>query len=49
VRPEKIKQVVLLSRDGGPPKVDTFDPKPILNREHGKPFPASIHEVRVAV
>jgi hypothetical protein len=24
--------------DGGPSQVDTFDPKPLLNREHGKPF-----------
>jgi hypothetical protein len=40
--PAKIKQVVLLFMDGGPSQVDTFDPKPILNHEHGKPFPASI-------
>lgn len=42
VHPAKIKHVVLLFMDGGPSQVDTFDPKPILNREHGKPFPASI-------
>lgn len=24
--------------DGGPSQVDTFDPKPRLNREHGRPF-----------
>jgi hypothetical protein len=40
--PAKVKHVVLLFMDGGPSQVDTFDPKPILNREHGKPFPASI-------
>ena len=41
-RPAQIKHVVLLFMDGGPSQVDTFDPKPILNREHGKPFPATI-------
>lgn len=40
--PAKIKHVVLLLMDGGPSQVDTFDPKPILTREHGKPFPASV-------
>lgn len=40
--PPKIKHVVLLFMDGGPSQVDTFDPKPTLNRLHGKPFPASI-------
>lgn len=38
----KAKQVVFLYMDGGPSQVDTFDPKPELNRLHGKPFPAKI-------
>jgi hypothetical protein len=40
--PARVKHVVLLFMDGGPSQVDTFDPKPILNREHGKRFPAAI-------
>ena len=40
--PAKIKNVILLFMDGGPSQVDTFDPKPLLQREHGKPFPKSI-------
>ncbi|MFN0055199.1 MAG: DUF1501 domain-containing protein [Planctomycetales bacterium] len=42
VHPPRVKHVILLFMDGGPSQVDTFDPKPILNREHGKPFPAKI-------
>ena len=33
------KQVVHLFMNGGPSHVDTFDPKPILNKYHGKPLP----------
>ncbi|MBS0260970.1 MAG: DUF1501 domain-containing protein, partial [Planctomycetes bacterium] len=40
--PARVKHVILLFMDGGPSQVDTFDPKPLLNREHGKPFPAVI-------
>jgi len=28
--------------DGGPSQVDTFDPKPLLEKYHGKPFPAKV-------
>jgi hypothetical protein len=28
--------------DGGPGQMDTFDPKPLLNREHGQPFKMKI-------
>lgn len=37
-----IQRVIFLFMDGGPSQVDTFDPKPLLQREHGKPFPRSI-------
>jgi hypothetical protein len=30
--------VILLFMDGGPSQVDTFDPKPRLQAEHGQPF-----------
>jgi hypothetical protein len=37
--PPKAKNVIFLFMDGGPSQVDTFDPKPRLARENGKPFP----------
>ena len=33
------KNVIFLYMDGGPSHVDTFDPKPLLDRDHGKPLP----------
>lgn len=36
--PPKVKNVIFLYMDGGPSQVDTFDPKPRLTEEHGKPF-----------
>ena len=38
----KAKNVIFLYMDGGPSQVDTFDPKPRLNEEHGKPFAMKI-------
>jgi hypothetical protein len=35
----RAKQVVHLFMNGGPSHVDTFDPKPLLARYHGKPLP----------
>ncbi len=37
--PSKAKHVVHLFMNGGPSQVDTFDPKPMLNKYHGKPLP----------
>ena len=34
----KAKQVVHLFMNGGPSQVDTFDPKPLLGKYHGKPL-----------
>lgn len=34
----KARNVIFLYMDGGPSQVDTFDPKPRLLAEHGKPF-----------
>ncbi|MFO1022199.1 MAG: DUF1501 domain-containing protein [Planctomycetales bacterium] len=39
--PAKAKQVVHLFMNGGPSQVDTFDPKPLLMKHHGKPLPAT--------
>ena len=36
--PPRAKQVIMLYMDGGPAQMDTFDPKPRLSRDHGKPF-----------
>src|SRR3954471_12657176 len=35
----RAKRVVHLFMNGGPSHVDTFDPKPVLERLHGKPLP----------
>src|SRR5438034_947741 len=37
--PAKAKYVVHLFMNGGPSQVDTFDPKPMLDKYHGKPVP----------
>ena len=37
--PAKAKNVIFLYMDGGPSQVDTFDPKPRLEKDHGKPPP----------
>jgi hypothetical protein len=34
----KAKSVIFLFMDGGPSQVDTFDPKPRLEKEHGEPI-----------
>ena len=36
--PAKACNVIFLYMDGGPSQVDTFDPKPRLLEEHGRPF-----------
>ena len=36
--PAKVKRVVYLYMDGGPSQIDTWDPKPLLEKEHGQPF-----------
>jgi len=37
--PAKVKRVIFLFMHGGPSQVDTFDYKPLLERDHGKPLP----------
>ncbi|MBX3747819.1 MAG: DUF1501 domain-containing protein [Verrucomicrobiae bacterium] len=36
--PARARNVIFLYMDGGPSQMDTFDPKPRLTAEHGKPF-----------
>src|ERR687889_403489 len=39
--PATAKRVISLFMQGGPSQIDTFDPKPLLNKLHGKNPPAS--------
>jgi Protein of unknown function (DUF1501) len=40
--PGKAKNVIFLFMEGGPSQIDLFDPKPGLQKWHGKPLPASM-------
>lgn len=42
----KAKHVAHLFMNGDPSQVDTFDPKPELDKLHGKPLPASLRTER---
>ena len=37
--PARAKRIIFLLMSGGPSQVDTFDPKPLLTRDDGKPLP----------
>ncbi len=41
--PAKARSVIFLFMDGGPSQLDTFDPKPRLDREHGSPIKVKTH------
>src|SRR5579872_7522355 len=40
--PAKARRVIFLFMNGGPSHVDTFDPKPMLTKYHGKPLPKTM-------
>ncbi|TWU05778.1 DUF1501 domain-containing protein [Stieleria varia] len=40
--PARVKRIIHLFANGGPSQMDTFDPKPELNRLDGKPLPDSV-------
>src|SRR5262245_34789051 len=42
----KARAVIFLFMAGGPSHLETFDPKPLLNRLHGQPRPAEFGEAR---
>src|SRR5436309_1831253 len=44
--PAKTKRVIFLFMSGGPSHLDTFDPKPELQRLHGQKLPASFGPVK---
>ena len=46
--PAKAKRIVFLFMKGGPSHVDTFDPKPLLTRDDGKPYPFKQPRVQFA-
>ena len=46
--PARAKRIVFLLMKGGPSHVDTFDPKPLLQRDHGKPYPFKEPRVKFA-
>ncbi len=39
---QRAKRVIFLYMDGGPSQMDTFDPKPRLTLDHGKPLPMKV-------
>ena len=44
----RAKNIIFLYMDGGPSQVDLFDPKPMLDKWHGKPFPAKRDKTQFA-
>ncbi|MBI1842179.1 MAG: DUF1501 domain-containing protein, partial [Verrucomicrobia bacterium] len=46
--PPRAKRVIFLFMKGGPSHLDTFDPKPLLDRDDGKPFPGQKPRVQFA-
>ena len=38
----KVRSIIFLYMDGGVSQMDSFDPKPRLEREHGQPFKMKI-------
>ncbi len=43
--PAKARSVIFLMMAGGPSQMETFDPKPLLNRLAGQPMPASFGKI----
>ena len=44
----RAKRIVFLFMKGGPSQVDTFDPKPLLDRDHGKAPPFDLPRITFA-
>ncbi|MCP4172604.1 MAG: DUF1501 domain-containing protein [Fuerstiella sp.] len=43
--PARATSVIQLFMNGGPSQMDLFDPKPVLNRLNGKPYPGNVEEI----
>ena len=46
--PAKCRNVIFLYMDGGVSQVDSFDPKPLLTKEHGQPFKMKMEPTQFA-
>src|SRR5689334_11956539 len=46
--PAKCRSVIFLYMDGGVSQVDSFDPKPLLTKEHGQPFKMKMEPTQFA-
>ena len=46
--PATAKNVIWLFMHGGPSQMDTFDPKPVLNKLNGQTPPASFHDLKLS-
>lgn len=46
VHQARAKRIIFLFMSGGPSQVDTFDPKPLLTRDDGKPLPFAKPEIQ---
>jgi hypothetical protein len=46
--PARCRSVIFLYMDGGVSQVDSFDPKPLLTAEHGKPFKMKMEATQFA-
>jgi len=47
--PQRAKSIIFLFMEGGPSHIDTFDPKPALEKFAGKPLPSSFKPVILAM
>ena len=43
--PARARSVIQLFMNGGPSQMDLFDPKPVLNRMDGQPYPGNVEEI----
>ncbi|MCB1076768.1 MAG: DUF1501 domain-containing protein, partial [Verrucomicrobiae bacterium] len=43
--PARAKSVIQLFMNGGPSQMDLFDPKPLLRKYDGQPFPGNIESI----
>jgi hypothetical protein len=43
--PAKARSIIQLFMNGGPSQMDLFDPKPVLDRMDGQPYPGNIEEI----
>ncbi len=41
----RARSVIQLFMNGGPSQMDLFDPKPVLNRMDGQPYPGNVEEI----